>query len=48
MNLSLRAERRLSRHFKTFGQVSYDRAFSNEPSDEYEATVVMGGVSFEL
>lgn len=50
MNVSLEAERRLFKGLKSYAKLEYQRAFSNEAAgaDEYEATIVSGGLRYEF
>jgi hypothetical protein len=48
LTLSLRAERRLTRHLALFAEYEHDQTFSNLTLDEYAVNTVGGGINLEF
>ena len=46
LRLTLRGERALSRHWKIYAEYDYERSYSDDPLDQYEANVASAGVEF--
>ena len=45
VSLGLRVERKLTKHLKAHASYNWDRSLSNLEFDDYEASVVMGGLA---
>jgi hypothetical protein len=48
IELTARVERRLYKDLRVFGQFTHDQSISNDPSSEYKANTVTGGLSYEF
>lgn len=48
VDLSLKADRKLYKSLRVYGELDYDRTFSNESGVESDAKTAVGGVSFEF
>jgi hypothetical protein len=48
LNVTIRAERRVYKTWRLFGQYEHERGLSNQPESRYSANVVSGGISYEF
>ena len=48
VNITLRGERKLGKHWGLFAEYEYEQSLSNRALDEYRASRVSGGVDVEF
>ncbi len=48
LTLTLRAEKKFSKHWHGFAQYEHDASLSNDPSDRYQADDIQCGIELEF